>query len=117
MSKILIVDDEIQICEMMADLFESRGHDITVAHSGNKGAEVFSSGEFDLVISDVKMPDGDGFELARLIGESAPSFNKIIFVTGYLDVESAKLPENVKRVFKKPVRFKELLACVEEILS
>lgn len=117
MKNILIVDDETQICEMMADLFESRGFNVSVAHSGNTGAKLFKESDFDLVVSDVRMPDGDGFHLASEIGEFDQGFNKIIFVTGFLDAEYTQLPVNVVKFFKKPVRFKELIAFVEEVLG
>lgn len=117
MKNLLIVDDETQICEMMADLFESRGYNITIAHSGNSGAECFKNSSFDLVLSDVRMPDGDGFDLAREIAAIDPDFKKIIFITGYLDVENTPLPNNVLKFFKKPVRFKELITYVEEALA
>ncbi|PIK14843.1 MAG: hypothetical protein CES88_10940 [Halobacteriovorax sp. JY17] len=117
MKSILIVDDEVQICEMMADLLESRGYSIQMAHSGNEGVKLFQQSSFDLIVSDVRMPDGDGFELARQIGEIDENFKKIIFVTGYLDVETTPIPGNVKKYFKKPVRFKELISFIEELLD
>ena len=117
MNKILIIDDETQICEMMADLFESRDFAVTVAHSGNQGAQVFRDSDFDIVISDVRMPDGDGFDFAKQVEEIDPSFKKIIFVTGYLDIETTPIPGNVSRYFKKPVRFKELVAYVDDLLG
>ncbi len=117
MKNILIVDDEVQICEMMADLFESRGFNVSIAHSGNSGAKSFKESNFDLVVSDVRMPDGDGFSLARQISEIDPAFDKIVFITGFLDAESTDVPSNVRNFFKKPVRFKELLSFIEEILA
>ena len=117
MKKILIIDDETQICEMMADLFESRDFEVTVAHSGNQGAIAFKDNDFDLAISDVRMPDGDGFDFAKQVEEIDPNFKKIIFVTGYLDIETTPIPVNVSKFFKKPVRFKELVAYVDELLG
>ncbi|WP_372653229.1 response regulator [Halobacteriovorax sp.] len=117
MKNILIVDDEVQICEMMADLFESRGFNVSIAHSGNEGAKCFKDSSFDLVVSDVRMPDGDGFSLAHQISEIDPSFDKIVFVTGFLDAETTEVPSNVRKFFKKPVRFKELIGFIEELLA
>jgi DNA-binding NtrC family response regulator len=117
MRSILIIDDEVQICEMMADLFESRGYSVFMAHGGTAGAEILKTEEIDVVISDVRMADGDGFIFARLAAEILPNFSNIIFVTGYLDIEETPLPFNVARYFKKPVRFKDLIIYVEEILA
>lgn len=117
MKSILIVEDEVQICEMMADLFESKGYITHVAHSGNDGAKIFNAEKIDIVLSDVKMPNGDGFELARLIAEKDPDFNKIIFVTGYLDAKTTPLPGNVRKFFKKPAKFSEITTYIEELLE
>lgn len=115
-SKILIVDDERVICDMMADLYRARGYDVTVAYSGNQATELVETNSFDLVISDVLMDDGDGLEMAAAIEKKNEDIS-IILVTGYFDDETSKIPNNVKKVFKKPVKFREVLSYTDKLLG
>ncbi|WP_127717984.1 response regulator [Halobacteriovorax sp. HLS] len=116
MSKILIVDDERVICDMMADLYRAKGHDVTVAYSGNEGYRLVEQNVYDLVISDVLMDDGDGLEMAANIKRFNDSLS-IILVTGYFDDTTSTVPTNVKKVFRKPIKFKEVLSYTEKLLG
>lgn len=116
MRKILIVDDEDILCDLMADLFSSRGYEVSVASCGKEAIKMSQESQFDLVISDVRMPNGDGLDLAKTLYKRDPSFPLVIFVTGYLDVH-AEVPGNVKKVFKKPVKFREMASFTEELIG
>jgi DNA-binding NtrC family response regulator len=116
MSKILIVDDEKVICDMMADLYRARGHEVSVAYSGNQATNLVETNDFDLVISDVLMDDGDGLEMAAAIEKKGNDIS-IVLVTGYFDDTCSTIPSNVKKVFKKPVKFREVLSYTEKLLS
>lgn len=116
MSKILIVDDERIICDMMADLYRSKGHDVAVAYSGNEACQMVDEEDFDLVVSDVLMDDGDGLEMAANLEKKNENLS-IILVTGYFDDTVSKVPPNVKKVFRKPIKFREVLSYTEELLS
>jgi DNA-binding NtrC family response regulator len=116
MSKILIVDDEKVICDMMADLYRAKGHDVAVAYSGNEACDKVSQDEFDLVVSDVLMDDGDGLEMAANLEKTNTDLS-IILVTGYFDDTVTQVPQNVKKVFRKPVKFRDVLSYTEELLN
>ncbi|MFW5489319.1 MAG: response regulator transcription factor [Desulfovibrio sp.] len=62
MSKILVIDDDPSICELVRHYLEKVGHDVTIAHDGREGIDVFSMEHFDLVIVDIFMPRKDGIE-------------------------------------------------------
>jgi len=77
--RILLVDDHIDTCNVMAKLLAARGHKITVAHDMKSALERIEAGGFDVVISDVGLPDGSGTELIsksknRLVGIAMSGF-------------------------------------------
>lgn len=79
--KILLVEDDRQIREVIEDYFDSKGKEITVvtAQDGGEGLSFIRSGEFDLVILDIMLPGIDGFSLCREIRRN--SIVPVIFLT------------------------------------
>ena len=65
MKKILVVDDEPSMRELLAIMLRREGFGVEVADSRATAARVLATGAFDLVITDVKLPDGDGIEILR----------------------------------------------------
>lgn len=70
MAKILIVEDEPMINEMLSDILTSNDYEVDVAHDGQVGIEKFEQGKYDLIITDVMMPKLDGYELTKKIRAS-----------------------------------------------
>ncbi|MEX0798040.1 MAG: response regulator, partial [Bacteriovoracaceae bacterium] len=70
-SKLLIVDDETSIADLMRDALEIEGFEAYAVYSGNQAIEFLAKREVDLVVSDVRMPDGDGLFLLRSISSMA----------------------------------------------
>lgn len=111
--RILIVDDEEILRDNLARFFTRKGHEVIEASSGNKALDVLKSEPFDLIISDMRMADGDGHYLyhhSRKVAD-APKF---IFLTGFSELaeeELAKLPDVVS-VETKPVEKKVLLETI-----
>jgi len=69
-SKILVVDDEKQITELLKSLLEDEGYAVEVAYNGREAQELVKKEHPDLIISDVTMPEVDGFDLCRSIKEN-----------------------------------------------
>ncbi|PKQ37226.1 MAG: DNA-binding response regulator [Actinobacteria bacterium HGW-Actinobacteria-1] len=69
--RILVVDDDAAIREVVRLNLEAEGYDVTSAESVERARAAFSGGRFDMAILDVMLPDGDGFELARALRESS----------------------------------------------
>lgn len=67
--KILVVDDESQVRELMGEILEFEGCEATLAENGNEALKLFAAGKFDAVFTDVGMPGMNGWELARAIRE------------------------------------------------
>ena len=77
--KILLVDDESVILETYSCLLSEKGFLVVTARSGREALETFSGNSFDLVITDLAMPDGDGFKLLEEIKEISPHTPVIVF--------------------------------------
>ena len=77
--KILLVDDEPVILETYSALLSEKGFSVVTASSGREALKTFSGNSFDLVITDLAMPDGDGFKLLEEIKEISPHTPVIVF--------------------------------------
>jgi len=88
MAHILVVDDEKSICELLEITFRKEGHRVEVATSGEAARRRLESQVFDIVISDIRMPDTDGVDLLRLSKEISPS-SVFLLITGVPTVETA----------------------------
>ncbi|MBI5602024.1 MAG: sigma-54-dependent Fis family transcriptional regulator [Deltaproteobacteria bacterium] len=90
MARILIIDDEKQVCKMFSLLVRKMGHKAVSACSLNEGLKEVSSRTFDLVLLDIRLPDGNGLEALPKIRE-APSSPEVIIITGLGDPDGAQL--------------------------
>lgn len=86
--KILVVDDEPVVCRSCARVLAPEGYAVTTTESGREGAEKGASGEFDVVVVDLKMPDLDGMQVLRNVKEKQPDV-EVIVITGYSTVSTA----------------------------
>jgi two-component system NtrC family sensor kinase len=82
-SRILVVDDESEVAELIRDMLESAGHEVAVAESGAVALELLDTARFDAIVSDLRMPDMDGAELWREVGRLHPTLaGRMMFITG-----------------------------------
>jgi two-component system response regulator PilR (NtrC family) len=88
MAHILIVDDERSICELLEITFRKEGHRIEVAFNGESARRKMESQIFDIVISDIRMPDTTGVDLLQYCKEISPS-SYFLLITGVPTVETA----------------------------
>jgi two-component system, cell cycle sensor histidine kinase and response regulator CckA len=102
---VLLVDDEAEALQLMADFFEELGFDIRTASNGDEGLRCFRDSAIDLVVTDIRLPVCDGIEMAQQI--RAMNFDvPIIFVTGHMGVtEGLSTFANQKciRLIHKPI--------------
>jgi len=109
--KILVVDDEAPIREMLhRGLTQMGGFSVEVAQNGREAIEKFEKDIFDLVLTDVKMPEMDGLELLKLIKGTRPEII-VILMTAYGSIETAveAIKVGANDYITKPVDFNELL--------
>ena len=86
--KILVVDDERDICRALEFLLSREGYKVTTAYSGRDALKKIESGDFDLVISDLKMEEIDGMQVLERALEMNPNLI-VIIMTAFASVESA----------------------------
>lgn len=115
--RILIVDDDPQFLDVLESILTEDGFEVSRAGSGREGIERFDAGKFDLVVTDKRMPEGSGVDLARHIKAVKPATPIIMvsaFGTGDLgDPRDA----GIFRFLRKPVRLPTLMGAVEEALA
>src|SRR5580658_4361318 len=88
MAHLLVVDDEPSICELLEISFRKEGHKVEVASNGQAAKRRLASQVFDIVISDICMPDMDGVELLQYSKEVSPA-SIFILITGVPTVDTA----------------------------
>ena len=81
MAHILIVEDDREMLETLSLALRSRGHSVVTAGDGGEGVERFSVSHFDLVVTDILMPDLDGLGMIEEMKRMAPSI-KIVAMSG-----------------------------------
>jgi DNA-binding response OmpR family regulator len=80
MNKLLIVDDEVEICEFLKSFFEDRDFKVSVANNGTQALEQVSLFQPEVVLLDIQMPGMDGLKVLKKIKETNPKM-KVIMVT------------------------------------
>jgi len=88
MAHILVVDDERSICELLEITFRKEGHRVEVAKNSEAARRCLQSNIFDIIISDIRMPDGSGVDLLTYAKEVAPA-TVFLLITGVPTVETA----------------------------
>ena len=117
---LLLVDDEVELAQTLADLLEPDGHRIDIAANGAIALEKLHKTSFDAIISDLRMPVMDGPALYEALQRELPSYlNRIIYVTG--DTLSSRVHEflnsNTVPVVEKPYRLKDICRALSELLG
>ena len=117
--KILIVDDEVEICKVMEEILEEFGYQVVYVTNGKAGIAQYKNWQPDVVLLDRNMPEMDGMSFAEKIMQHDPDA-KIVIISGYdengplgIDEEERKL---IKGYLTKPVDMTQLSSLVAELL-
>ena len=86
--KILIIDDDMDMCVLLSKFLSRNGYDVESAHSGAKGIAKFKEDNFDIVICDFRLGDRDGKEILQELKSLMPSVI-VLIITGYSDIKVA----------------------------
>lgn len=116
--KALVIDDDKETLGLLKFQLESEGYVATTAERGEKGLEHIREGEFDIILTDLNLPDISGIEMVRRSKEIAP-LTEIIMVTGFGSVEKAIEATKAGAFYyvEKPVEFEELLVLIEKAVE
>ncbi len=88
MARILIADDEVNMRRVLGSILRAEGHEVVEAAGARDAREAFAASQFDLVVTDQRMPDGDGLELLAACREVDPAV-PVVLLTAYATVELA----------------------------
>jgi CheY-like chemotaxis protein len=114
---ILVVDDEAAYREVLVKIFTKAGHRVVTAADGNEALRLLENSQFNLIISDVFMPNLNGYALAARIRAKDPDM-PIILISGYLSQDTAKnLLGGSTEFIAKPVDPELLIATVQRLMS
>lgn len=116
--RILLVEDESSLSEVISDNLESEGYSVTVAANGKDALKIFKGGRFDLVLLDVMLPELDGFrvcESIRLTDRETPILILSAKGEGADRVQGLKL--GADDYLSKPFNLEELLLRVEKLMA
>ncbi|HID95272.1 MAG TPA: response regulator [Candidatus Latescibacteria bacterium] len=116
--KILVVDDELFIRDLLFDFFKANGYEVILGEDGGRALDLIETESFDVALVDLKMPGVDGIEVARRIHQIDPEV-PIILMTGYPSFESAvnALRQGVYDYVIKPFKIPYLKAIVERAIN
>jgi len=117
---VLVVDDIIDVTEMIALFLKHAGYDVTTANSAGVALELAGTTTFDLVISDIGMPQMNGYELAESLRKSSNyNLTPMIAVTGYteFDDRGRSLRAGFNAHLTKPINPSQLLDLIGELLA
>jgi two-component system response regulator AtoC len=118
MLKILVVDDEPDICALISDALVDEGHQVSCAADGSAALALASATPFDVVVADMRLPKLDGLALFRRLREESPATDMIL-MTGNAAVSDAVavLKEGAFDYLAKPIRIEELVVQLHRIAS
>jgi two-component system response regulator PilR (NtrC family) len=116
--RVLIVDDERSMRDMLAILLKKEGLDVCTAASRAEAADVLSQGPVDLVLTDVRLQDGDGIEVLRHVKAASPE-TAVVVMTGYGTSETAIAARKLgaEAYILKPFDVDELRVVVKDALA
>ncbi len=86
--KILIIDDDLDLCTLLGRFLTKNGYEVDMAHSGSKGIAKFNEGRFDVVICDYRLGDMEGINVLTALRKQDPGV-KVLMITGYSDIKTA----------------------------
>jgi two-component system response regulator PilR (NtrC family) len=113
--RILIIEDEKSMREVLRILLEEEAYEVTAASDGLEGIEYIRQNIFDLIITDIKMPKADGFEVLKEVKEISPS-TVVIMVTAFGTTESAidAMKKGAYDYINKPFKIDEIRLIVKK---
>ena len=112
-ARILIVDDEPDIQEVMGELLTELGYDVATASSGDEALRAVADNAYDLVISDLRMPGFSGAALADELVRCRPALaNRIVLITGDVTAPVERVP-----IIHKPFSLDSVVSVVKQQLA
>ena len=117
-ASILVVDDEPELLDIMADWFRREGATVFVAENGAEALSLVHDNHLDVVVSDIHMPVMDGVTMLQKIKSTSTYLPSVMFITGFYDIAPREAYElGAEAMISKPVERKQLISIVSRILT
>ncbi len=117
-ARILVIDDEDSVRDILSRILKTKGHQVVVASNGEEGIERFRSEPFDLVFTDLGMPKLSGWEVGKTIKGMNPKV-PVAMITGWgVELDREKLSESgIDLIVSKPFNFDQVIRLVSEAME
>ena len=114
MNRILLVEDEVDLCEIVAEELRSRAYSVVTANSGNQAIKQIKQASFDLIITDIMMEDGNGLELIDFVSQNMDIPVIVVTAGGALEAERSR---TVQEIIGKPFKVDTLHLAISKVLA
>lgn len=119
-NKILVIDDDDLVRKSVQRVLGNAGYHVTCANGANQAIDEIKKQDFDLIVSDIRMPKKNGVETVReirnIVNQHSPKDIPIIFITAYADISEQLGAESLGEVIIKPFDLNHLLTTITEYL-
>ena len=117
MTRILLAEDDDSMRLYLSRALEREGYEVTAVDRGTHALSLLKTEKFDLLLTDIVMPEMDGIELGREAAGIAPDM-RVMFITGFAAVAlTAAQSAPQAKVLSKPVHLREIVAEVERMIA
>lgn len=118
MSKILLIEDDVSFCKLLEKFLTKKSFLVTTAFTAEEAKNIINNEEFDLVITDLRLPNYDGIELMTEFKKSHPTI-PVVLMTGYSDVSTAvkAIKKGASDYISKPFNPEEVLLVISNALK
>ncbi|WP_318310610.1 sigma-54-dependent transcriptional regulator [Flagellimonas crocea] len=118
MPKILIIEDDTAFCQMLQKFLTKNGFDVSISYSIKEAEEAIASTNFDIILSDVRLPKGNGVTLLPKVKRDSPK-TQVILMTGYAEVKTAvnAIKKGAFDYISKPFTPEEILKVIKDALN
>jgi len=117
MARILLAEDDTSMREYLQRALQRVGYEVEAVGCGTEAMPLLEADRFDLLLTDIVMPEMDGIELAQKCNELSPD-TKVMFITGFAAVTLKASREHPQaKVLSKPFHLKDLVLEVERVLG
>lgn len=111
--KILVVDDNVELCRNVTDILELHDHQVQVAHNGLEAVDRVRNQDFDWALMDMKMPHMNGVEAFKRMKEINPRLHAVMMTAYALeDLMREALKEGAHGCLRKPINYDKLLELI-----
>ncbi len=118
MKKVLVIDDDTFMCDLLVNHLKQHGFDVKGTYTGKSGIKMVEENHFDIVLCDFRLPNTDGFEVLQKIKSKKPLL-PVIIMTAYAEVKMAVklIKSGAFDYVTKPVQPEEIIKLINRALS